>query len=237
MSRNKSTVPDRVPSDNHESDDFLFGANAPPQKPAGGPAPAPAAEPVAPSPALDPYDPATYRKSVCLEAAAGVKKELTDIRVGTPNKAHWVRCHPDPEYTFRAWVIELKEEQETYLVLPHLWPGLMGEATFKPKRLTLAVTMQGTPFLWAVRVPADDTAEPDRWMRAPLEAVRLAGTKWARITWNELSRQHDVMTCESAVEPEWPKHTMKELLRIAFKNLVIDSPDHPVLKRLRGESR
>jgi hypothetical protein len=171
-----------------------------------------------------------------LAAAAGVQKHLTELAVTTPNKAWWVRRHPDPEYAFDAWVIELKDEQETYLVLPHLWPALTGEATFKPKTFYLAVTMQGKPFLWGVRRPADDTKEPDRWMRAPLAAVNLAKEKWTRITWNEVTRQHDVKTCESTAEPEWPDLPLRELLKLAFKDYVIDNLDHPVLRRLRGEA-
>ncbi len=37
-------------------------------------------------------------------------------------------------------------------------------------------------------------------------------------------------------EPEWPVENMRDLLEIAFKGgRLIDSIDHPVLKRLRGE--
>jgi hypothetical protein len=188
--------------------------------------------------ACDPFDPATYRVRQSLAAAAGVQKHLTELAVCTPNKAWWVRRHPDSdEYALNAWVVELKEEQETYLVLPPLWPALLGEATFKPKTFYLAVNMQGKYFLWGVRRPADDTKEPDRWMRAPLEAVRLAKDKWTRITWNEVTRQHDVATCESIAEPEWPDRPFRELLKLAFKDYVINSLDHPVLRRLRGEAK
>jgi hypothetical protein len=36
-------------------------------------------------------------------------------------------------------------------------------------------------------------------------------------------------------EPQWPAVPFKELLRVAFKGRFIDSLDHPVLRRLRGE--
>jgi hypothetical protein len=97
-------------------------------------------------------------------------------------------------------------------------------------------TMQGKLFLWGVRVPVDDTKEPDRWMRTPLEAVRLAGKSWVRISWNELTHQHDLATCKATNEPQWPELTPKEVLKLAFKDSVIDRPDHPVLRRLRGET-
>lgn len=35
--------------------------------------------------------------------------------------------------------------------------------------------------------------------------------------------------------PRWPKEPFNELLRVAFKGSVVDSLDHPALKKLRGE--
>jgi hypothetical protein len=187
---------------------------------------------------LDPFDPSTYKVAQDLSAAAGIQKYLTDIPVRTPEKSWWVRRHPDDsEYSQPAWTIELKEEREEYLVLPDLWRHLMGEATFKRKTFYFATTMQGKLFLWSVRRPADDTKEPDRWMRAPLEAVRLAKDKWTRNTWNEITKQHDVVTCESAVQPQWPDLPFREVIKLAFTDYVIKSMDHPVLKRLRGENQ
>jgi hypothetical protein len=240
--RSKSAPPGQQPepfdlaNKQPEGEEFPFGANV--EQPAEPTAeteqvtePPPGAE------ALDPFDPMTYRVSQTLAAAAGVKPHLTDLAVRMPDKAWWVRCHPDPEFSFATWVIELKDERETYLVIPRLWPSLMGEATFKPKTFTLTITMQGKLFLWGVRRPADDTKEPDRWMRAPLEAVRRAKKQWTRIAWNEATQQHDVLTCDSTAELEWPDLPMREILKLAFKGLVIDTPDHPVLRRLRGETR
>jgi hypothetical protein len=182
----------------------------------------------------DPFDPATYRVNMSLDAAAGVKQVLTCLTVRVPDRTWWVRRHSN--YALRAWVIELKEARETYLVNRDLWPALTGEPVFRPKMLCLAVNRQGQLFLWSVRCPADDTVEPDRWMRAPLEALRLAKDRWTRISWNEVTKQHDVATCEIASEPTWPDRPFRDLLELAFKGFVIDTLDHPVLKKLRGES-
>jgi hypothetical protein len=37
-------------------------------------------------------------------------------------------------------------------------------------------------------------------------------------------------------EPVWPEEPFNELLRIAFRDRIISSPDHPVVKRLRGQA-
>jgi hypothetical protein len=37
-------------------------------------------------------------------------------------------------------------------------------------------------------------------------------------------------------EPTWPELTYQQMLAIAFKGRLVDNFDHPVLKRLRGET-
>jgi hypothetical protein len=37
-------------------------------------------------------------------------------------------------------------------------------------------------------------------------------------------------------DPVWPTESLKDLLKIGFRDRLIDTVDHPVLKRLRGES-
>jgi hypothetical protein len=36
-------------------------------------------------------------------------------------------------------------------------------------------------------------------------------------------------------DPEWPDLSIGELLRIAFKGRLVDTIDHPILQKLRGE--
>jgi hypothetical protein len=37
-------------------------------------------------------------------------------------------------------------------------------------------------------------------------------------------------------DPIWPDYSLKDLLKIGFRDRLVDSLDHPVIKRLRGES-
>ena len=36
-------------------------------------------------------------------------------------------------------------------------------------------------------------------------------------------------------DPAWPELSMSEILKIAFRDHVIDSEDHPVIQALRGK--
>jgi hypothetical protein len=197
--------------------------------------PRPHSEPQSSPAALDPFNPETYRLQPSLVIATSVEKHITELPVRKPDKSWWVRVHPDPAFALATFVIELKEEQEVYLVLPSLWQALQGEPTFTALTLHLAVTRQGKLFLWPVRRPLDPSQEPTRWMRPTLEAISCATSKWTRISWNQDTRQHDVSTCPMSAEPQWPDLPFRDLLKIAFRDFVIDRHDHPVLRRLRGE--
>ena len=46
---------------------------------------------------------------------------------------------------------------------------------------------------------------------------------------------YEITVAESVMaDPTWPEHSFQDLVRIAFRDRVITSLDHPVIKRLRG---
>ena len=68
----------------------------------------------------NPFDPQKLRLSQNYGASAGVKKLTTTIPVRKPGKQDYVRVHPDPAYHIETAVLEIKEEQETFLVAQEL---------------------------------------------------------------------------------------------------------------------
>jgi hypothetical protein len=202
--------------------------------PAAFEARAPAGEtPQAEEPDL--FDPASLRIDQDFSAAAGVKKALLAVPVRKPDRSWFVRVHPDPNYRVQTAVIELKEERETYLIAKPIRPELAAEATFRPKMLATAVNRQGVLFLWEVNLPRPD-GKADEWSRTGLAALEMATKRWVRVTANMGLGGYDVYEALGQLsEPQWPTLPFKELLRIAFKTRLIDSLNHPVLRRLRGE--
>ncbi len=185
--------------------------------------------------APDPFDPSGLRLSQDFAASIGVKKALLTVPVRKPDKTWFVRVHPDPTYRLQTAVIELKEDRETYLVDRSLWPDLAAEATFSPRALFTAVNRQGVVFLWPVRLPGGD-GRLDEWSRTALEAADLATSGWVRVAANMSLGAYDVFQAGGQLgEPEWPQVPFRDLLRVAFKDRFIDSLDHSVLRRLRGE--
>jgi hypothetical protein len=186
-------------------------------------------------PVPDPFDPARLRLSQDFVSTVGVRRALVTIPVRKPSREWFFRVHSDPAYRIETAVIDLKEEREMFLVDPALWDALVGESTFGPRQLLTAINRQGTLFIWPIRLPGPD-GKIDEWNRSALEASKLAAAGWVRVASNMNAGHYDVFQASAHVaEPEWPGIPFKELLRIAFKDRLIDAADHPVLKKLRGE--
>lgn len=183
----------------------------------------------------DPFDPARLRLSQDFAATLGVKKALLTVPIRKPGKAEFVRVHPGADYRIETAVLELKDEREIYLVDPDLRDELATEATFGARAFFTGMTRQGVLFLWPVRLPGAD-GKIDEWSRSMLEAVQMATKSWVRVTSNMALGAYEVFEASASIaEPKWPDLTFRAILKIAFKDRYIDSLDHPILQRLRGE--
>jgi hypothetical protein len=182
--------------------------------------------------APDPFDPASLRLDQSFVESAGVRKLLTTVPVGKPSQQDFVRVHPDPAYRVEVALIELKDDREVYLVPPAIAHELAGE--FKPHTLYTTINRQGVVRLWPVRIP-DADGRAMEWHRSAAEAANLAMTKWVRVKANMSLGAYEMFIAETVkTEPEWPELTFHELLRIAFRDRLVDRLDHPVVNRLRG---
>ena len=131
-------------------------------------------------------------------------------------------------------MVNLKEEQEFYLVTQNLAKVLAGETV--RKTIYTAINRQGVTFLWPVTLPMPDGKDL-AWWRSEREAAELAKVKWVRIKANMSLGANEILEATGIVTiPEWPELSFQEMLRIAFRKLIIDRPDHPIIDRLNGRS-
>jgi len=180
----------------------------------------------------DPFDPASLRLDQSFVETAGVKKLLTTVPVRRPNKQDFIRVHADPAYRMPCALIELKEERETYLVTPALSRELPGE--FFIANIHTTINRQGVVSLWPVKTPGSDGKQSD-WIRSAAEAAAMAVTRWIRLTPNMSLGAYEITVAESPIaDPEWPKQSFRDLLKIGFGDRLVDRLDHPLIARLRG---
>ena len=58
---------------------------------------------------------------------------------------------------------------------------------------------------------------------------------WIRMKSNMSLRAYEIFQAENSIpDPTWPEQSFGELLRIAFRDRLINTIDHPAVKRLRG---
>lgn len=184
----------------------------------------------------DPFDLKNLRLSQDFESSLGVKKVLLTVPVRKPANESFIQVHPSEEYRVNACVVELKTEGEIYWVAPGLWSQLATEPTFSPRALFSAITRQNDVFLWPVRLPGSD-GRIDTYNKSALEAAHRAVGKWVRVAANLGLKTYDVWEATAPIQPpKWPDMPFQELLRIAFGGKLIDTPDHLVLRKLRGEA-
>lgn len=160
-----------------------------------------------------------------------VEAVLSHVPVRKPAKEWFFRIHP--EYSLDTLVLEMKEDGETLLVVPAMRGALMEEKCASIRTLRLGVNRQGTPFIWPVRQPTE--GRRDSWATSALDAIQLAETCWTRMQADMSLGAYRLLKAKVDDVPRWPREPFNELLRVAFKGAVVDSLDHPALKKLRGE--
>ncbi len=182
----------------------------------------------------DPFDPAALRISQDFAASAGVEPVRLTVPVRKPGRQDFIRVHPSDEYQLSTFVIELKEERESYLIAPGLQAELVSEAV--PIALYLVTNRQKVVFFWPCKLP-DSSGRVNAWHESALEAAHMARDRWIRVSASMSLGAYQIFRATGELpDPDWPPESLNELLRIAFKSgKLIDAVDHPVLKRLRGE--
>ena len=182
----------------------------------------------------DPFNPAALRLDQSFADTVGVRKLLTTVPVRKPNRQDFVRVHSDPQFRLTpAAIIEIKEDREVYLVTPDIAQQLPGE--FTVATLYLAINRQGVVQLWPVKLPSPD-GKHNEWHRSAAEGAERAMGGWVRITANMSLGAYEIREATGELpDPEWPAYPFEEILRVAFRDRIVDRADHPLLQRLRGE--
>lgn len=188
------------------------------------------------SSSADPFaDINRLRLSQNFSSQAAVKAVITTIAVRKPNRHEFVRTRPGGEWRFETGCFIDGDAREVYLVAPELCASIAGE--IQPTVLVVTISRSSpVPFLWPISLPGPD-GRPNRWHESALEAARHAEQSWLRVA-SDLYAGCYVphIAAANLPEPVWPADlTLAELLRLAFRDRFVNSLDHIVLKRLRGE--
>jgi hypothetical protein len=182
----------------------------------------------------DPFDLSKLRVSQDFleNAGIGVKKLLTTVPIRRPGPQDWFRVHSSPKYRETLAFLELKEDREHYIVNLAAVPELQPECYIAT--LFTAITRTGTLFMWPVKVPAAD-GRVNEWHQSAAVAAEYAMRDWIRIQARMGLGAYEISAAQGDIpDPIWPELSFEAIYRIAFKDRLITSSDHPAVKRLRG---
>jgi len=182
----------------------------------------------------DPFSPESLRLPQDFDESV-VTNHLVTVPLGKPKRQTWFRVSPDPNYRLeRVGLIALKEENEFYLISGAM--ALELDREYEPYTLYTVVSRQGAVSLWPIRLPGSD-GKGNVWWDSAHTAAAMAMKEWTRIFADKQLGAYRVLTTDKIVaEPAWPKHTMRELLEVAFRGgRHITESNHDLIKRLRGE--
>jgi hypothetical protein len=189
------------------------------------------------TPPPDPFsDIDALRLGQDFEEQSGARTLLTVIPVRRPNRQEWINVRGDEDYRGTFAILTLKEERETFLVMPHIARELRAEIT----RCCIYNWQNGSGVtgLWPIPVqgPGD---KPNTWYLSAHEAAMQAMTRRVRLSANMTLGAYEITVSDNPTaehRPHWPRETFLQLLAIGFKGgRLIDSFDHAVLRALRGE--
>jgi hypothetical protein len=198
--------------------------------------PAPAMPPV-PSRAnsnTSKFDPKRYRQVQSYradESAGWMRKHQTIIPVRKPNKKQFVRSHPSAEYRADAMpTIADETTGDVYLLDADLNLPADIENKIDLLNLVTSITTDGSVFLWCYKNSTNS------WSDSARIAIRAASQKWVRVIADRSSNGYILeYPVVAPPDPVWPPMAFAEILETAFGSRYIDSLQHPLVRKLRGD--
>lgn len=176
-------------------------------------------------------DLSALRIPVGLNLSSGTEL-LSKVPVRKPSKQEFIRVNPAEDMMLPTVVYEDSQERETFLVAPNMMP-FMGDQ-LKAAVLVVAMNRQDVTFIWPVKIANDNTSKND-WQETALQGCQLAKKRWVRMSADMALGAYRLFEAQGELsEPNWTDKPLNELLEVAFRGKVIDTEDHPVVRRLRG---
>jgi len=112
----------------------------------------------------------------------------------------------------------------------------LSESEYYLATLYLTISRQKVLSVWPVKI-STESGKTNDWHTSAADAAERAMTVWIRMAANMSLGAYEISEAIAEYgEPVWPDLSFMQILKIAFKNRVIDSAEHPVIQSLRGLS-
>ncbi len=174
-----------------------------------------------------------YRLSQDFHKQGNAEKIQVPLSVRKPERGEYIRVFPDNDDPYSVITLEFKEGNNTtlYLVSPEI--AVQIEDEVRTSRLQLTTTRYEAYYIWPLKI---SKGRSNSWNDSAYAAAQEAMESWVRVkSMLDIGVYEPWRATAEIPEPTWPEKSMDELVDEAFGENKIDSMDHIVLKKLRGE--
>jgi hypothetical protein len=183
----------------------------------------------------DAFDPMSLGISTDYAAAISAQASTKPVELRKPNDQEFFRTSPHQHQRLLVGAIADKQDMSKLYVVH---PSLLDEVRLRfPKHvriceLVLTQSLVGAANLWGVPLSEDRGGS---WNSTQREACHKGQSQWTNMAAGR--GQYDVTTIKNSREVDWISFPpLSEILRQALSDgRLIDSMDHPLLRKLGGE--
>ena len=184
---------------------------------------------------VDPFDPMNLGISTDYAAAINARASSKPFELRKPNDQEFFRSSPRESQCLDVLAIADKQDMgRVYVVsgairdiVAHRFPK-----SVRAVRLVLSVTLVGNVLVWPVPQAEDRGGQ---WNTSQQTAYESGRTKWTNMAAGR--GRYDVVSIDNPKSIDWDAFPpYRDILRQACAERLIESFDHPLLRKLAGES-
>jgi hypothetical protein len=181
-------------------------------------------------------------KSKRAPTIAGVETLLTALPIMRPADANdFIRIHHSeddywsPELCFVSVPIHGDKRDQLHLIEEDI--AMLHLSAKKVKRFRLALATKPYDAMFFCIVPTQNL--DNAWNDTALAAIEKAKTHWVQVSSRKAEGVEGYKTdlakdADAFPLPKWTTRSLEELLKVSFNGAIVDSEEHPALRRLIG---
>ena len=198
-------------------------------------------------PAPNPFDLDSLRAPQNFAQTGGVKKTTLNVRASKrPPKDKFIRVHPfDPAFGQEDWCINVLVYEHTpegeisgenFIVVAGTDPYNHLLERLRPAMVVCGITPIGNKFLWELILPTPQgNRRANQWHETRLACAKKAIDGWVRLEADTDAGGYNYVEPLAALpEPDWGAENFNTMFEIAYRDRIIRSMDHCVVKEFLG---
>lgn len=181
------------------------------------------------------------RRYGIVKSQTAVATKTASVSVGKPAKDRFYQAHPNPDMRLHIPLMEDKRDFDTryYLVTEDMQPAVAESRDLTIRFAVPLLSSLGSYMLWIINM-TERNGELSGWSSSAMDAVSEATGKWVRIIADTEEGAYTTFVAqnqEALGSPSFPDWSLEKVIALAFKDRIIESLEHPLVKVRAGRQR